>query len=220
MGGYIIYHPPRCKTGIKGGFVYHDSTRGNQDPYVWNDSFLHTFCHITQMSPEEDHVNFWVSGDTFPDFKALFCDLVFVVAEKLYWRSANSIYRNNSIVDSAEAFNDHYIWARRQHQFKKRRRFTLKADPERSYQPQDTKGRLIDIVPALEKIGLSRAYLRRGLRAGIGSRPLRLSEGHRAALYDWISKSAPIKRRGPSLLRIRRSRGELASRFSEDSSCC
>ena len=66
MAGYLIYHPKREVSKFANLVVYHDSTTGNQDPYIWNQPFLHTYCHITQMSPEVGHINFWVGGDTFP----------------------------------------------------------------------------------------------------------------------------------------------------------
>ncbi|HEU4386577.1 MAG TPA: hypothetical protein VFV34_02185, partial [Blastocatellia bacterium] len=88
MTSYLVYHPPRQKTVLQGTAVYHDSLTGNQCPYVWNARFLHSFCHITQMSVKEGDITFWVSGDTFPDFKHLWCDLVFCIESKLYWANA------------------------------------------------------------------------------------------------------------------------------------
>ncbi len=103
MSGYLIYHPSRAVAKFDAAVVYHDHIGGNQDPYVWNTQFLHTYCHITQMKPSEGDINFWVSGDSFPNFSHLYCDLVFVVAEKAYWKSANTIDRDNAIVDTDEA---------------------------------------------------------------------------------------------------------------------
>src|SRR4030042_2295763 len=139
MPGYLIYHPKRQRSKIDNLVIYHDSSRGNQDPYIWNRRFLHTYCHITQMSPKEEYINFWVSGDSFPLFTQLYCDLVFVVQEKKYWTNRNFIAPNDPIVDTAEAYNDHYQWAY-QHPYKSRRRFTLKADPLLSFQPQTQSG--------------------------------------------------------------------------------
>lgn len=113
MGGYLIYHPRRQKSVFGSVLVYHDHIGNhNQDPYVWNTQFLHTYCHITQMSPIIGDINFWVSGDTFPDFSHLYCDLVFVVAKKQFWAQANDIARDDKIVDSEESYKDHYRWAK------------------------------------------------------------------------------------------------------------
>ena len=68
MSGYIIYHPKRNREIFDGTTVHYDNNEGNQDPYVWNRQFLHTYCHMTQMTPQEGQINFWVSGDTFPNF--------------------------------------------------------------------------------------------------------------------------------------------------------
>ena len=113
MNGYLIYHPKRERLQLMNITVYHAQISEHQDPYVWNNNFLHSYCHITQLSitTKERHVNFWVSGDTsLKDFSKLYCDLVFDVKEKIYWSNSNQINRDEAIVDSDEAYYDHYIW--------------------------------------------------------------------------------------------------------------
>ena len=88
---YLIYHPKRQISEIGDLKVYHDSFGHNEDPYIWNKNFLHSFCHITQIKPEVGSRIFWISGDTYPDFNRLNCDCVFVVKEKIYWTTANKI---------------------------------------------------------------------------------------------------------------------------------
>jgi len=210
MSGYLIYHPPRAMSRLDTLAVYHDSIVGNQDPYIWNTRFLHTYCHITQMSPVVGHINFWVSGDTFPNFMHLYCDLVFVVAAKEYWSDANTIAADHPLVETDEAFTDHYRWANRQHHLKRRRRFTLKADPIRSFQPQDVNHLLIDIVPYLETIGIPLAALRKGLRTGFTSKPFRINI-HAESLYTWLNQHAAIKLYGEALQSIRKNNSHLAS---------
>lgn len=217
MSGYLIYHPSRVVSQLENRVIYHDSTRGNQDPYIWNTQFLHSYCHITQMSPQIGDINFWVSGDTFPNFSHLYCDLVFVVAEKQYWTEPNTIALKDSLVDSPQAYRDHYVWAS-QHFFKRRRRFTLKADPEPSFQPQNSHQQLIDIVPYLNNLGLSTEELRQELRAGFTSQPYRLSS-HTKPLYDYLAQQAAIKLVGAELGAIRQQNPQLASPSSEIGSC-
>ena len=148
--------------------MYFDSTTGNQDPYVWNDAFLHSYCHITQFHAEAGDVNLWVSSDNFPAFTSLYCDLVFVVDAKRPWADANNLSRDDPLVDSAEAWADHYRW-HQQHPLARRSRFTLKADPARSFQAQASDGSLIDVVPLLDEHGISHDSLQAGMRAGTGS---------------------------------------------------
>jgi hypothetical protein len=217
MGAYLIYHPPRVVSQLENRLIYHDSTKGNQDPYIWNTGFLHSYCHITQMSPQIGDINFWVSGDTFPNFSHLYCDLVFVVVEKRYWTEANTIAPKDSLVDSPQAYRDHYVWAS-QHFFNRRRRFTLKADPERSFQPQNSHQQLIDIVPYLNNLGLSTEELQQGLRAGFTSQPYHLSS-HAKPLYDYLAQQAAIKLVGAELEAIRKQNPQLASPSSEIGSC-
>jgi hypothetical protein len=155
MGGYLVYHPKRTKSVFDNITIYHAPNGVHQDPYVWNSQFLHTYCHMTQMKPEEEDTIFWVTGDKFPGFSHLFCDLVFVIQEKVYWEKANFISESSEIIDSHEAYIAHYQWAGREHYFQRRRRYTLKADPKRSFQPQNCDGSLIDIVPFLATKNLS-----------------------------------------------------------------
>lgn len=210
MGGYLIYHPARWVSEFGAVKVYHDSTYGNQDPYVWNRRFLHTYCHITQMRPEVGDVNFWVSGDTFPNFSRLSCDLVFRVEEKVYWAEANRISREDGLVDSEEAFNDHYQWGMYQHILKRRQRYTLKAEAEGSFQAQDGEGDLIDLVPLLGELGIGLEELRAGMKAGFNARPFQLGEmGEK--LYERLADKAVVKLRGEELEAIRRGNRTLAS---------
>ncbi len=210
MVGYLIYHPKRQRSEIDNLVIYHDNTRGNQDPYIWNRRFLHTYCHITQISSKEGQINFWVSSDSFPLFTQLYCDLVFVVQEKKYWTDRNYIDPHEKIVDTPEAYNDHYQWAY-QHPYKRRRRFTLKADPLLSFQPQTQEGGLLDILPFLLQLGKSLEMLRNGLVANFGSRPTKLEDKVLNQLYVLLQDNSLIKLRGDLLENIRREHTELAS---------
>ena len=91
----LIYHPRRACRRFDATVVHFDSTTGNQNPYPWNDPFLHSYCHITQFHAEVGDINLWVSGDRFPDFSRLYCDLVFIVAGKYQWADANALARND-----------------------------------------------------------------------------------------------------------------------------
>lgn len=106
---------------------------------------------------------------------------------------------------------DHYQWANYQHPFKRRKRFTLKADPHRSFQPQNANKDLIDIVPFLIDAGLSLEELRERSRAGFNSQPFYLSSSITTSLYDWLGQHASIKLTGKVLEIIRRTNPQLAS---------
>jgi hypothetical protein len=160
--------------------------------------------------PEPGDLNFWVSGDTFPDFSQLLCDLVFVVSEVRVWAERNSIADTDPIVDSPEAFLDHYRWAH-QHFFKKRLRRTLKADPSRSYQPQRQDGSLIDVLPHLISLGFNQDELRSSLKKGFASKPFILNEAEADSLSQHISERADFRLTGEALSAIRQRNPELQS---------
>ena len=211
MSGFIIYHPARCVQTFGNTTVYFDKPTRNQDPYIWNRLFLHSYCHITQRPFEKDDINFWVNSPRFRGFTELYCDLVFVVGEKIYWKHKNHISRNDPIVDSAVAYNDHYRWGKYEHHFTRHRRFTLKANSKLSFQPQGIDGKLLDILPFLVKCGLGIDELRIGMQAGFSSQPLEIEHDLALRLYEYLNTKAKIKLTGTTLARIRKLNTHLAS---------
>lgn len=200
--GYLIYHPKRTVTHVGRIIVHHDKFGGNEDPYIWNKQFLHTYCHITQLKNEEGQTNFWISGDTWPNFNALYCDCVFVVQKKYYWDDANTMKRNNPLVENDQTYEHHYKWGdadHGHHRLTRRRRYTLKADPKLSFQPQDGKGNLIDVLPFFLQQGLTIGKLRRGLKATRGSKPFEIGGLLGDKLYNYLVRVAPVKLTGKQL---------------------
>lgn len=200
---YLIYHPKRSETQIGNLKVYDDNFSGYQDPYIWNERFLHSFCHITQLTNNEGQVNFWVSGNTYPKFAHLFCDCVFVIDKKYFWKEANNISISDPIVENEQTFEHHYKWFQ-QHPLK-RKRYTLKADSEKSFQPQDKNKNLIDILPFLNQQGIatdkvvnSIAMTKKGKKAII-SRPFKFGDDIGQKLYDYLFSTATIKLTGSLL---------------------
>jgi hypothetical protein len=226
---YLIYHPKRKETIIGNLKVYHDKLGGNEDPYIWHDKFLHTYCHITQLTNEKGQINFWVSGDAYPNFTKLFCDCVFVVDSKCLWKDqnnidcSNNIDRSNSIVDNDQTFEHHYKWANpsyKNHPLKKRQRYTLKADSRRSFQPQDSDKNLIDIIPFLKQQGISTDKLIKSIamtsngKKSINSRPFLLDNDIGQKLYDYLFKAATIKLFGKQL------KSKHPKKNTKNENCC
>lgn len=202
--GWLVPHPRRTRVVVDGVVVYCDD-RGphNQDPYVWNHRFLHSYCHITQMSAKPGDVCLWVSPQPFPDFTRLPCDLVFVVDEKVFWADANRIHEHEDLVDSPEAFLDHYRWHTDHPRMSSRRRYTLKADATRSFQAQLEGRELVDILPLLVAAGFDRDALRQSMRAGFMARPVRIPSDA-AALVASRLEASPVLLYGDDLQRLRR----------------
>jgi hypothetical protein len=205
----LIYHPRWECRRFGETTVHFDSTVGNQDPYGWTDAFLHSNCHITQLRAEVGDVNLWVSGDRFPGFSALYCDRVFVVEGKFQWAAANDLSRRDPVVDSDQAWADHSRW-HAQHPFRRRTRFTLKADPLLSFQPQQADGGLVDIAPLLEEHGVGLGRLRAGMRVGTGSQPTTVPDAAGEAIVKALD-GAPVVLRDPGLHAIRRVTPDLES---------
>lgn len=170
------------------------------------------------MRPELGDICFWVTGDQWPNFTKLHCDLVFVVQEKLYWTHSNKIERSDPIVDSDQAWQDHYRWGNKQHQYKRRQRYTLKADADKSFQPQRADGSLIDIVPFLTQSNYTIESLRKKARGFPGAKPFHIDDVAQS-LYDWLFKHADIKHFGRDLKPIRVAHTALGSN-NRGGVCC
>ncbi|MEP7120664.1 MAG: hypothetical protein ABJE95_07140 [Byssovorax sp.] len=212
MPSYLIYHPARESRLFGATRVYFDKIKGNQDPYVWCDSFLHSYCHITELSKQErGDINFWVTGDQFPEFDVLLCDLVFVVRDTFFWQSNNEIDVTDPIVDSLNAYQDHYQWATHSHALKRRKRRTIKADPARSFQPQASDGTLIDVLPHLIGAGICKKMIRSSLKKGFASKPMKIDENISMSLEQLLTSSASVMLRGDCLRAIRDDDPGLAS---------
>ena len=83
MAGYIIHHKSTLYDGIRADLY-------QNDPYVWFEPYLWSFCHLNQNPKIEKGMTvLWVTKaeGTFV------CDLVFVVGEILPFRVALNLYR-------------------------------------------------------------------------------------------------------------------------------
>ncbi len=209
MTHWLIPHPKRQRRVVDGLVVYCDTNQHNQDPYIWNRRFLHTYCHASQMSPAVGDVCLWVSPEPFAAPEHLWCDLVFVVEAKIYWQNANAIQPTDPIIDTPMSYADHYRW-HGDHPYRRRRRYTLKADPASSFQPQKSDGTLIDLQPIVIGPEMSTDQLRLGLRAGFGGKPLRIPASAVANVRRWLPR-ARVRLYGDQLEELRRLHPELAS---------
>ncbi len=199
----LYYHPSRELNAFNNVKVYHDSFKNdNQDPYLWNDQFLHSFCHITQSSNDIEQINFWVSSDeTRKKMNKLYCDLVFVISEKHFWNHKNSIDRNEHFIDNDYCYDEHYNKFGC-HLFKRKKRYSLKADPIKSFQPQDNDRNLMDILPFLNSLGILTETLQEGMKAGFNSKPYKLNDNVTSELYKYLDQSQ-IKLIGRDLKKLR-----------------
>ncbi len=118
-------------------------------------------------------------------------------------------------MDSREAWADHYRWYD-QHRLTCRSRYTLKADPGQSFQPQAAGGALIDILPCLAGHGFTLDSLRAGMRAGTGSQRMTIPVPVGEAIAQVLSRALIILR-GAELRGIRLRHPELQSPDGETS---
>ena len=92
MAHYIMLHQNRIELKIDDINVYCDNFKGNQDPYVWSERFLNTFCKTTQIKASQlkkGDTLFWFSRQGNPSEDRWFVDLVFIVDEISYWEKSD-----------------------------------------------------------------------------------------------------------------------------------
>lgn len=164
MSSYIMLHKDRVKVQIDDLKIYCDSLRRNQDPYIWNENFLHTYCKINQIKVSELKKGDKIFWFTRQGKSKWFVDLVFIVDSVHYWGKKQENQANSTEVKNVEfahynlvelsdvkydtvLYEDHYKWAKIDHPKKSnkcKKRVTLIAS-EDSYQPQTENGELIEI---------------------------------------------------------------------------
>lgn len=122
------------------------------------------------------------------------------MSEKHFWENSNSISDSDLIVDSPQAYTNHYNWANKgSHPLKRRKRYTLKGDSEKSFQPQSAINSLIDILPFLNKNGLEPEELINSITSKRGSRPFKLSSDLGNQLYDFLYSESGHRVKGSEL---------------------
>lgn len=163
MAHYIMLHQNRIEVKIDDIIVYCDNFKGNQDPYVWSERFLNTFCKTTQIKASQlkkGDTLFWFSRQGNPSEDRWFVDLVFIVDEISYWEKSDKAgeavdypfehyndVKLSTIKYDDFSYEDHYQWAKKDHpktSSRPKRRFTIVASKE-SYQPQTENKKLIEI---------------------------------------------------------------------------
>ena len=214
MNTYLLYHSKVHTAPFPCGFkVYHDDPRNNQDPYIWNKQFLHTYCHMTEMPvSQEGDLRFWVSagkGEIRENYTVLLCDLVFVVKDQHTWSDLHDLkVKDNPRADSPEevspeAYEDHYKPGVSDHPWPVY--VTVKAHPDDSFQPLNQQQNRYNILEFLRRSG---KVDMKALWEAINynprtSHPFRLDSDVAGSLYERLKK-APCKRRGEKLQPLRR----------------
>ena len=163
MANYIMLHQNRIEVKIDDTSVYCDNFKGNQDPYVWSERFLNTFCKTNQIKASQlkkGDTLFWFTRQGTPSEDRWFVDLVFIVDEISYWGKSDKAgeavdypfehyndVKLSTIKYDDFSYEDHYQWAKNDHpktSSRPKRRFTIVASKE-SYQPQTENKKLIEI---------------------------------------------------------------------------
>lgn len=184
MSGYLIIHKWRPATSFNNKVIYHDSFSNNQDPYIWSDPFIYSFCKSYWLSTKTGPVN---KGDFFFFLTAnrvvnglapsnntpIYCDLVFQVNDYKHWPNniavpLQSNFTNSSLAtwNSQEwqrAVGDHFQWPYyKQHSWKNKKLITYISDQTNSFQPQVNRNpsiskglvNLLNITPFLSSAGI------------------------------------------------------------------
>ncbi|AWE63999.1 MULTISPECIES: hypothetical protein [Staphylococcus] len=222
MASYLFFHPkPACDT-YGDMNIYHDKFGNNEDPYVWSERFLHSFCKITDYayskSTQKDII-FWISINKEGNNLKYLCDLVFKIEKWDFWYKTFSEQKdaiatnkeltiNDAVVEGdEEAYEYHYSWINRgEHKWEptyRRRRLTLKADPVLSFQPQNRQGNLLDVTELLKTI-VNFNVEKSPAKSGTSYKAFELEEEQASKLYEEIKRLSFIRLKGRDLKNLRR----------------
>ncbi len=224
MNAYLLYHSDVETTVLPSGIiVYHDRSRHNQDPYIFNERFLQTYRHMSRLRKrciQKGDLYFWVStgeGVRRDKYTVLLCDLVFEVEQPdVEWSHPNNFTEDDPIVDSKQAWEDHYSWASIDHSYTPeqilagKKRFTAKAHPLNSFQPVDQYQQRPDVLALLHsfqgdgdaKVDGQALYEAINYNAW-GSAPFPLNHQVAHLLYQTLNSERFVQRRGKWLLQLR-----------------
>jgi hypothetical protein len=224
MNAYLLYHQAVHTSRLPCGIaVYHDHPRDNQDPYIWNKQFLHTYCHMKALRKEtpeflEGDLRFWVSageGVARKGYAALLCDLVFVVKDQHSWSNLSDLkVKDDPRTDSpeeitTETYEDHYKPGASDHPLPEGEEYvTVKAHPYDSFQPLNEQQQRYDIFSFLKKKVDTAALWKAINFTPRSSYPFPLDPDVAGLLYERLKK-APCKRTGEELQPLRRQYPEL-----------
>ena len=215
MANYIMLHQNRIEVKIDDITVYCDNFKGNQDPYVWSERFLNTFCKTNQIKASQlkkGDTLFWFTRQGTPSDDKWFVDLVFIVDEISYWEKSDKAgeavdypfeHYNNVKLSTIKyddfSYEDHYQWAGIDHPKKSsrpKRRFTIVASKE-SYQPQTEHKELIEIK---DKFILMFEHSPRG---GSGFRCKEINDKEVKYIESYILENKKIELKGSDLFKLR-----------------
>ncbi len=224
MNAYLLYQWDVKVIPLPSGIiVYTDSPKNNQDPYIFNEQFLHTYCHMKAVSKggiHPDDLYFWVNageGVIRKNVKELLCDLVFVVKNQMPWpKPPQELAETDRYIDSPQAWQDHYRWASIDHPYKPEQvqtgigRVTVKADPNRSFQPVDQDQQRIDVKPLLLSAGMDWETIKHAIVGNaFASFPLPLKPAVARSLYGVLSSQQYVQRTGKWLHHLRQENEDL-----------
>jgi hypothetical protein len=122
MRGYLIHHRSCLYDGVRADYY-------RNDPYVWFDPYLWSFCHLkTNPRIEKGMTVLWLSKAE----GTIVCDLVFVVGDILPFKEACAI---DEVQDRDLAWYHFHCGATAHPEVMRDRAKTYVADMERSYIP-------------------------------------------------------------------------------------
>lgn len=217
MANYIMLHQNRIEVKIDDTSVYCDNFKGNQDPYVWSERFLNTFCKTNQIKASQlkkGDTLFWFTRQGTPSDDKWFVDLVFIVDEIIYWERSDkpqkvgdhpfehyNDVKLSTIKYDDFSYEDHYQWAGIDHPKKSsrpKRRFTIVASKE-SYQAQTKHKELIEIK---DKYILD--MFEHSPRGGSGFRCKEINDKEVKYIESYIHENKKIELKGSDLFKLRR----------------
>lgn len=216
---WLIYHPER-KTHeelcSEAKFVYYDSFSGNQDPYIWNEKFLYSYCQL--QNRREYLLDRLAVGDCLffvstergsTQLKFLVCDLVFEIEEIKQWKEPFPKY--DSLCNYS--WKDHYRWwVDHPNCLIESKRYSFVASSEKSFQPIKPDGKLVNILRTLtdNDEDISQILTRnKTTEKACASKPIEISTRSGLAVLKKLNHDLYHKHYGAELFKLRNEKKEI-----------
>ncbi|WP_157049520.1 hypothetical protein [Weissella kandleri] len=184
--------------------IFADDLKGNQDPFVWNKNFLNSYCKKPWNRKYWNGIKYiiWVSST---DDGKIYCDLVMLIKEYSAWENfVTPLYDGNLFAnrDHYARFEEHTTDNQRNNA-NNMTRTTLKGDSDKSFQPLDENGELIEISDILRSNNVSIIKAKDKNGKNVQNNIIKLYDSNSKQIYEDIIERSAFKIKGNSLAKIR-----------------
>lgn len=217
---YIVFHPKRTRVTVRAkviidntfmdwnGSIWVDNRINNEDPFVFSDQWVYSYCHATQLRRKPNKNDYLTNESTLffctvvnADNNILEFDTIFIVDSSSAWITPGmkipECFIKHQGVDDSELWKRHFKFGINtkgnghigQYTYSAKMYDEITAKEEYSFLPIDNDNALVQIpmnsisVPLCKKININL----------IGKRPVIINDEEKSELLQLIRNKTKIK---------------------------